>query len=84
MPDVPVTKDIANEIMKPVSGEGGYQDLMRKVQRNLTDGTLHLDAEDLEKIPRYAEEYGQGGFEERLSPLLSLLREQGLVPDSDG
>ena len=47
---------------------GGYQSFLVQLQRK-TDratGALRLSASDLERIPRYAFDYGNGGWEDRL------------------
>ena len=47
---------------------GGYQSFLVQLQRK-TDratGELRLSASDLERIPRYAFRYGNGGWEDRL------------------
>ncbi len=50
------------------AGDGGYQSLMvslaRRVERST--GHLHLTADDLRRIPMYAFDYGNGGWEDRL------------------
>ena len=48
--------------------DGGYQGLLVGLQRKVNRGTgsLDLTPDELEKIPRYAFEYGQGGWENRL------------------
>jgi len=49
-------------------GDGGYQNFLTKLQ-NKTDritGILELTEKDLERIHRYAYEYGNGGWETRL------------------
>lgn len=50
------------------SDKGGYQQLMVRLQNKLnrTTGVLDLDDADLEKIPRYALDYRDGGWEDRL------------------
>jgi hypothetical protein len=47
---------------------GGYQSLLVRLQRNTNrqSGALTLTETDLEKIPRYAFIYGNGGWEGRL------------------
>lgn len=49
-------------------GDGGYQGLLVKLQRRIdrVTGVIDLKSDDLEKIPRYAFNYGQGGWENRL------------------
>ena len=47
---------------------GGWQGLLVKLQRQLdrTTGELKLDDRDQIRIPQYAFDYGQGGWEDRL------------------
>jgi hypothetical protein len=47
---------------------GGYQSLLVRLQKNTdrSTGALTLTATDLERIPRYAFDYGNGGWEGRL------------------
>ena len=49
-------------------GDGGYQGLMVGLQRkvNRITGELELDADDLERVPRYAFDYRRGGWQTRL------------------
>ena len=57
---------------------GGFQCLMLKLQSNITaNGDLHLDDDDLERIPRYAFDYGGGGWEDRMKAIF----ERHLSPD---
>jgi len=47
--------------------DGGWQALLVRLQGKIdrTTGILVLDARDLEQIPRYAFDYGNGGWETR-------------------
>ena len=57
-------------LMEPVNGEGGFQSLLRGLQQKLqADGHLNLSVDDLEKIPRYARKYKQGGYEDKLKAI---------------
>jgi hypothetical protein len=49
-------------------GDGGYQGFLVKLQKRVipTTGVIDLKFDDLEKIPRYAFDYGHGGWETRL------------------
>ena len=49
-------------------GDGGWQNLLVGLQQKLNrnTGELVLDDADLERIPRYAFDYGNGGWESRL------------------
>ncbi len=77
---VNLAPDVAAKIRKSVEGAGGFQDLLRKLQGQLSpDGSVvTVTEEDIERIIRY-ESYKPGGFEERLGPLLELLRQRGLI-----
>ena len=77
---VSVTQEIADWIMMPVRGSGGFQSFLRKLQKQLDYFrlTLSLEPDDLQKIPLYIG-YEPGGFEDRLRPLADLLREQDLI-----
>ncbi len=49
-------------------GRGGWQRLIVGLQQKVNRGTreLALDANDLERIPRYAFDYRRGGWQGRL------------------
>lgn len=55
-------------LMRKVNGEGGFQSLLRALQRGFDrrSGTLTVTAEQIERINRYTQQYGAGGFEDRL------------------
>ena len=48
--------------------DGGFQSLMVSLQKriNRSTGKLTLTTDDLERIPRYAFDYRNGGWEDRL------------------
>ncbi|MCA8949121.1 MAG: aspartyl-tRNA synthetase [Planctomycetes bacterium] len=48
--------------------DGGYQSLLVRLQERVdrATGALALTDEDLERIPRYAFDYKNGGWEDRL------------------
>ena len=54
-------------------GDGGYQRLLIKLQRQLNRQTqeISLDAGDLRRIPDYAYSYGQGGWQDRLEGIFA-------------
>lgn len=51
--------------------DGGYQGLLVGLQKriNRSTGQIALTAEELERIPRYAFDYGNGGWENRLTAI---------------
>ncbi|EYD74253.1 hypothetical protein Rumeso_04189 [Rubellimicrobium mesophilum DSM 19309] len=68
MPTVKLTPTEMAELMRDNSGSGGWQSLMNGLQAKLDKrtGELRLSPSDLERIPRYAFDYGNGGWESRL------------------
>ena len=55
-------------LLLPVSGEGGFQDLLRELAGTVdrSSGRLRLDAGQAERIRRCAFDYGNGSWESRL------------------
>ena len=53
--------------------DGGYQGLLVRLQNNTNPdtGALRLTPEDLERIRRYAFDYGNGGWEDRLTAIFA-------------
>jgi hypothetical protein len=58
----------AAALMRKVSGQGGFQSLLRTLQKGYDRNTriVTLSGEQVEKINRYTSQYGTGGFEDRL------------------
>lgn len=62
-------------LTRPVRGEGGWNNLLRALQRNLSpNGEMTLEQEDIRRIRSYAEHHGVGGFQSRLAPVLEAIR----------
>ena len=59
-----------NRLFDPAGtrGQGGFQSLLESLQARTerTTGALKLTDDDLERISRYAFDYGNGGWENRL------------------
>lgn len=64
-----LTEAEAEAMMRPVVGQGGFQSLLRKLQKayDRKSRTVTIEGEQIEQINRYSTEYGQGGFEDRLA-----------------
>ena len=82
MPEASVTAHLAASdvatLRKPVNGQGGMQTLLRNLQERVgDDGTLLLTRAEVEKIRRYAKEYGEGGFQNRFRMILASLPSEG-------
>ena len=58
----------AAALMRKVNGQGGFQTLLRSLQKGFDrrTRTVTLDGDQVEKIKRYTQQYGAGGFEDRL------------------
>lgn len=54
-------------LMRPVAGSGGWQSLLRKLQKQVKGKTLTLTASDSQRILRYILSYGSGGWQDRLA-----------------
>lgn len=55
-------------LLRTVVGNGGFQTLLRKLQTQVDPRTriLRITLDDHEKMTRYKEEYGPGGFQDRI------------------
>lgn len=59
-----------NRLTRPVNGRGGFQVLLRKLQKRLKGNTVTLTSVDeIEKVGRYLKKYGKGGFQSRIASL---------------
>jgi hypothetical protein len=54
-------------LMRPVPGSGGWQSLLRKLQKQVEGHTLRLTESDSKRILRYILSYGSGGWQDRLA-----------------
>ena len=61
-----LSNDEVTLLLKPVVGQGGWQSLLRRLQRQLEGSVLVLGPADVQKIVRYRERYGSGGWQGRL------------------
>jgi len=58
-------------LRRPVEGQGGMQSYLRGLlPRIQPDGSLALSIDEAERIRKYAEDYGEGGFQERYRIIL--------------
>lgn len=56
------------ELMRATAGQGGWQGLIEGLQAKLNQqtGEITLSDEDIERVRRYAFDYGNGGWEGQL------------------
>ena len=64
------------KLQRPVNGRGGFQSLLRELQRRIQNGNeLVLTPALAARIARYVQRYGNGGFQGRLDAVLAVLTE---------
>lgn len=79
-----VTVDLSVEsaaaLQKEVNGSGGMQDLLRDLMKQFQSPTkLSLYPDQVSRIVHYVQDYGQGGFQERLKPVYWALHRLGFA-----
>jgi hypothetical protein len=70
---VQLSEQDLEQLMRPVRGQGGWQSLVRRLQRQVDGDVLSLTEEDQERILHYLLSYGTGGWQDRIA---------GLVPEA--
>ena len=70
MEQAPVVIDLSPTelefLARPANGRGGYQSMLRRLQKQIQGGKLTISQEEAEHLRKYAGNYGQGGFQGRL------------------
>jgi hypothetical protein len=69
--------DAVEALGRPVVGQGGFQSLFRQIQALLVGNELTLTPELTDRIVRYVQDYGGGGFQGRLDTILEELKTLG-------
>lgn len=67
--EVQLSREDLEHLMRPVAGQGGWQSLLRKLQRQVNGSTLTLTEADSRRILRYILSYGSGGWQDRLAAI---------------
>jgi hypothetical protein len=67
--EVQLTRADLELLMRPVAGQGGWQSLLRKLQKQISGNTLTLTEDDSRRILRYILSYGSGGWQDRLAAI---------------
>jgi hypothetical protein len=70
----------ADLLRRPVDPQaGGHQALIAALQGQLDqENVLRIRPDQIEKVVRYVQDYGQGGFQDRLRPVYLAIYELGL------
>jgi len=73
---VELTEETADRLRRPATSRGGFQNVLRKPQANLTDdNVLTLIPALAGTITTYVHKYGSGGFQGRFDLVLRELTE---------
>jgi hypothetical protein len=67
--EVQLSREDLELLIRPVAGQGGWQSLLRKLQRQIDGNTLTLSEDDSRRILRYILSYGSGGWQDRLAAI---------------
>lgn len=67
--EVQLSKEDLELLMRPVAGQGGWQSLLRKLQKQIKGNSLTLTEDDSRRILRYILSYGSGGWQDRLAAI---------------
>jgi hypothetical protein len=66
---VELSEQDLEQLMRPVRGQGGWQSLVRRLQRQVEGNVITLTEEDQARILHYLLSYGTGGWQDRLGAL---------------
>lgn len=67
--EVQLSREDLELLRRPVAGQGGWQSLLRKLQKQIDGNTLTLSEDDSRRILRYILSYGSGGWQDRLAAI---------------
>jgi len=68
---IELSADALEALQRPVNRQGGFQSLLRAVQQQFGEANiLILTPALVERVARYMEQYGEGGFHGRLEYIL--------------
>ena len=81
---IKLTPEEVELVRRPIKGHGGWQSLLGELQWRLKpDNTVSLPVYTIERVRRYALEYGGGGWEQRLlDGILIALKRAGAHPEN--
>jgi len=68
-----LTASLRHAVEQPVLGEGGFQTLFRELQAQIEEDVLRITDEQISRARRYADDYGAGGFQQRLREILTAV-----------
>lgn len=68
--DILLTRREAELVRRPVVGKGGYQSLLRRIQRGLHGRSLAIASKDLDALVRAVSGPKRGGFQMRAEAIV--------------
>ena len=71
--EVILPDNVISLLNRPIVGSGGHQSLLRRLKGSRNGNVQILDCNTQERVVRYCTKYNQGGFQERLEPLMHLI-----------
>ncbi|MBP3208252.1 MAG: hypothetical protein J6M21_08375 [Campylobacter sp.] len=75
--EVNLNDEALAELSKEIVGNGGFQRLFRKLQKQLNGSILSYDDGDKEQFDRCCKKYGKGGFQNtRLKKIIDCIERQ--------
>jgi hypothetical protein len=61
-------------LQRKVVGQGGWQSTLRRIQHGIVGNRVTLTPDQVDQIVKFAQRYGQGGFQDRLQAILRAIR----------
>lgn len=82
---VRLNQDEVARLLRPVSGQGGFQNLLRRLQKKLDrqTGQIEISPNERERIRRWSSGYGAGGFQDQLDVLVRHLPDDSAKQTGD-
>jgi hypothetical protein len=62
------------QLMRPIRGQGGWQSLVRRLQRQVAGNVVELSEYDQQSILHYLLSYGTGGWQGRIAGIAGMSR----------
>ena len=69
-----LSDDDLDQLMRPVRGQGGWQSLVKRLQRRVEGNAIELSEEDQQGILHYLLSYGTGGWQDRIAGVAGVAR----------
>jgi hypothetical protein len=70
---IPLTTKECAAFKRPINGQGGFQNLLKRLNKKIDPitKTITVSVSDVHYIRKYATKFGQGGFQDRLAPIMN-------------